>query len=293
MRPIWKFLISFAIFVVICAVGLNWFVNNEVQKGLNKAVTETEGLRLDYSDCSVSILDQYVSLTDVNATLPTGQHVTADEIRIFAYDQLNPLPHFATATATNLTIPVTRKNFGDWASPMKAMGIKTVAGNASLDYLYAPDTSTLTVKELSMDAANLGNAHLSGTVDQLDLINPRLEQLIGLRIKEATLRFENASLMDHLVADWAKKMNTSKKATVARLTAELGGLANYAGTQENIPAENVLLGLKRFLADPGIMTATATPKEPVPVLYFFMGRDIMENMRLLNLKIETDSDDNI
>jgi hypothetical protein len=29
------------------------------------------------------------------------------------------------------------------------------------------------------------------------------------------------------------------------------------------------------------------------VLYFFMDRDLMENLRLLDMKIETDSDDNI
>lgn len=293
MRPIQKFLISFAIFVAICAVGVSWFVNNEVEKSINEAVAQTEGLQLAYTDCSVSIVDQCVTLAGVDAVLPSGQHITADEIRIQTFDQLNPLPHFAKATATNLTIPVTRENFGQWAQPMKAMGIETVTGNASLDYFYAPDTSTLTVKELSMDGTGLGHARLSGTVDQLDLLNPRPEQLIGLRIKEASLNFTNASFMDHLISDWAKRMNISKEETVARITAELGGLAKYAGKEANEPAENVLLGLKRFLADPGTMTATVAPKEPVPVLYFFMGRDILENIRLLNMTIETDSNDDI
>ena len=293
MRSLWKFLLSFVIFVAVCAAGVGWFIENEVEKGLHQAVNETEGLKLAYADCSVNILDHTVALTDVRATLPSGHHFTAGNIRIHTFDQLNPLPYFAMATGSGLDIPVTYANFGNMAAPMQKMGIASIKGDVSLDYEYSPDTATLNVKELSLNDADLGHARLSGQVDQFDLIHPRLEQLIGVRIKEATLTFTNASLMDHLVADWAKKMRSSKDVTVARITKELAGLAKYADSQDNPQAENVLLGLKRFLTDPGTVTVTATPKEPVPVLYFFMGRDLMENMRLLDLKVETDSDEDI
>ncbi|BDQ34637.1 hypothetical protein [Pseudodesulfovibrio portus] len=293
MRPIWKFLISFVIFVAVCAAGVGWFIENEVEKGLNKAVAETKGLRLDYADCSVNILDHTVGLTDVRATLPSGHHFTAAKLLILAFDQLNPLPYYATATCSGLDIPVTYANFGSWAAPMQKMGISSVKGEASLDYTYSPDTATLTIKELSLHDDDLGRARLSGQIDQLDMVTPRLEQLIGVRIKAATLDFTNLSLMDHLIADWAKKMDSSTDVTVARIAAELGGLADYARAQDNAQAENVMLGLKRFVTDPGTMTVSATPEDPVPVLYFFMGRDLMENLRLLDMKIETDSDDQI
>lgn len=290
MRPIFKFLISLAIFVAVCAAGLGWFIEYEVEKGLKQAVAETEGLRLDYADCAVDIFDRTVVLTGVNATLPTGQHFTADEVRIHAFDQLNPLPYYARATGSGLRIPVTSANFGGWAPSMLKMGIAEVKGEAALDYDYSPDTATLTVKELAMDDARLGRASLSGQVDQFDLIHPRLEQLIGMRIKEATLHFANAGLMDRLVHDWAIGMHASEEETVNRLATELGGLAQYAETQDNGPAENVLLGLQKFVVKPGVMTVTATPREPVPVLYFFMGRDLMENFQLLDMKIEANQE---
>ena len=293
MRSIWKFLLSFVIFVALCAAGVGWYVEYEVEHGLNKAVRETEGLQLRYADCSVNILDHTVVLTNVDATMPSGQHFTADEIRINNFDQLNPLPYYATASGSGLNIPVTTANFGDLAMPMRHMGIASVKGEASLDYDYSPDTATLTVKELSINDAELGHARLIAQVDQLDLIHPRLEQLIGVRIKEATLHFANTGLMARLVRDWAARMRTSNEDTVQRITTELGGLARYAEQQENRSAENVMLGLKRFLTDPGAMTITATPAEPVPVLYFFMGRDLMENLRLLDMRIETDSDEDI
>lgn len=293
MRSIWKFLLSFVIFVALCAAGVGWYVEYEVENGLNQAVSETEGLKLHYADCSVNILDHTVILTDVDATLPTGQHFTADEIRIHNFDQLNPLPYYATTTGSGLNIPVTTANFGDLATPMRHMGIASVKGEASLDYTYSPDTATLIVKELSVNDPELGHARLNAQVDQFDLINPRLEQFIGIRIKEATLHFSNTGLMARLVRDWAARMRTSNEETVHRITTELAGLARYADQQENRPAESVMLGLKRFLTDPGAMTLTAKPAEPVPVLYFFMGRDLMENLRLLDMKIETDSDEDV
>ena len=293
MRPIWKFLISFVIFVAVCAAGVGWFIESEVEKGLQKAVAETKGLRLDYADCSVNILDHTVGLTDVHATLPSGHHFTAGKILIRAFDQLNPLPYYATFDGTGLDIPVTYANFGNWAAPMQKMGIASVKGEASLDYAYSPDTATLTVKELSFSDADLGHARLSAQIDQLDMVTPRLEQLIGVRIKAAALDFTNQGLMDRLITDWANKMGSSRDVTVARIAAELGGLADYANAQDNDQAENVMLGLKRFMTDPGTMTVTATPEAPVPVLYFFMGRDLMENLRLMDMRIETDSDDHI
>lgn len=293
MRPVWKFLLSFIIFVAVCAAGVGWFIENEVEKGLYEAIGGTEGLRLDYADCSVNILDHTVVLTDVHATLPTGHHFTAHKLRILTFDQLNPRPYFATATGSGIDIPVTPANFGTLAAPIRELGIASIKGEVSLDYEYSPDTATLNIKEFSLDDADLGHARLSSQLDQLDLIHPRLEQLIGTRIKKASLTFTNQGLMDHLIADWAKRMHTSKDVTVARITKELAGLAKYANSQDNPQAENVLLGLKRFLGDPGTMTVTAEPTAPVPVLYFFMGRDIMENMRLLDLKIKTDSDDNV
>lgn len=293
MRSIWKFLLSFIIFLAVCAAGVGWFIENEVEKGLSKAVADTEGLRLEYADCSVDILNHTVALTGVRAVLPSSHHFSADKILIESFDQFNPLPYFASGKGIGLDVPVTYANFGDLAAPMQRMGISSLKGEVSLDYEYSPDTATLTVKDLSLDDPDLGSVRLRGRIDQLDLVNPRLEQFIGVRIKDAALDFTDGNLMDLLITDWAERMDSSKDVTAARIAAELGGLAEFARSQDNERAANVMLGLKRFVSDPGAMTATAAPKEPVPVIYFFMGRDLMENLRLLGLEIKTDSDDHI
>ena len=293
MSRLMKFFLSFVIFVILCFFGLRWFVNSEVDKELSRAVAEIPGLAISYADLSVNILDHAVTLSGVDALLPSGQHVQADRLRILAFDQRNPVPHFATATATGLTIPVTPQNFGQAADYMKGLGIETLSGKGGLDYAFDPATKTLELKDIYLDDPKLGVARLSGVVGNVDLVGFRPEQFFALGINRATLKFSDHTLMKLVTADCAKKMGMSETTTLNRISAELDGLTDYAAKQENGPAENAMRGLRRFLNEPGSIIVSATPTDPVPVLYFFMGRDIFENLRLLNIKIETDSSDGI
>ncbi|AMK09675.1 hypothetical protein [Pseudodesulfovibrio indicus] len=282
MSGLKKFLLSFVIFVTLCFFGLKWFVNSEVDKELSRAVAETPGLAFSYADLSVDIMDHAVTLEGVDALFPSGQHVQADEVSITAFDQKNAVPRFATLTARGLTIPVTPQNFGDWAPYLRGMGIETLSGNGALDYAYDPEGRILTVRTLSLDDPKLGSLRFSGQVGNLDLGGFRTEQGFSLDIREAALTFENRELMDLILADWAARMNVSRATTLNSISAELDGLANYADSQQNEPAKRTMLGLKRFLNEPGTLTLSASPAAPVPVLYFFMGRDLFENLSLLN-----------
>ncbi|BCS89375.1 hypothetical protein [Pseudodesulfovibrio sediminis] len=293
MSNIFKFLLSFALFVIICWFGLQWFVNSEVKKELDTAVSHTTGLTLTYADLSVDILEKQVVLKDVATTLPSGVPLTADEVRIIAFDQLHEVPHFATLKARGLTIPNTPKLFGDYAQPMTALGIADFAGDTQLDYTYHPDDNVLEIKSFSFNDPKLGFMKLRGSLNNIDLDEMRAEQSVGVGIKDVRLTFTDNELMNILTADWARKMGMSRETTLDRISTELDGLARYAGKQDNQNARDVMLGLKRFLNDPGTLSVSATPKKPVPVLYFFMGRDIFDNLQLLNLKIETDSSEGI
>ena len=126
MSRVWKFLLSFVIFVGVCYGGLTWFVNSEVEKGLNNCVAEVKGLTLAYTDLTVSIADQCVSLENVEATLPQGMHLTADEVRITAFDQLNPIPHYMTAEASGVLLNTTPTNIGSWSMPMQSLNIPAI-----------------------------------------------------------------------------------------------------------------------------------------------------------------------
>lgn len=291
-RPL-KFLLSFVIFVAVCYVGLLWFVNSEVEKGFNEAVDGVAGLTVDYGDLSVDIFDQRVTLTDVDATLPDGQHVTADAVRITSFDQLNPVPHFMKASAENMVVETTTANVGDWSFAMRAMGIPAFKGDVSLDYAYDPESTSLNLRQLRVKMPDLCDADISGSIDRLDLQILRVEKLFGLRIKDLELTFTNHSLVDTLLKETARGMNTGKDDALRQVSAELASMADYAGREDNVVAENALRGLKRYINDPHTVKFSAHPTEPVPLLYFFMGRDLYDNLRLMNVSVQTDSSEDI
>ena len=293
MSRLWKFLLSFVIFIAVCCAGLMWFVNFEVKKGLDSAVAEVEGLTLTYTDLSVSIWDRCLSLENVETTLPQGLHLTAEEVRIFSFDQFNHVPHYITTEATGVIFDMIPVNVGNWSMPMQSLNIPTVKGDISLDYRYDPETMTLDLKTLTVKVPELGDAELSGLIDKLDLQLLRVGKFFGLRIGKMNLAFTNHSIVDTLIQGLARGLNISAGDALTQINAELTAMAEYAGRDENQVAENALRGLRRYFNDPGSVTVTANPVEPVPVLYFFMGRDIYDNLRLLNVEIKTDSSEDI
>lgn len=281
-----KFLLSFALFATLCFFGLKWYVNSEVSKELTRTVGETPGLALSYADLSVDILDHTVVLDRVDALFPSGQHIQADSVRISAFDRKNPIPHYANIAIRGLTIPVTPQNFGEWAGYIQSLGIEVLSGDGNLDYAYNPETRILELKALSLDDPKLGALRLTGSLDNLNMTGFRPEQSFALGIRKAVLTFDNREFMRLVSADWAKRMGVSETTTLTQISAELDGLAAYAGTQANEPAREAMLGLKAFLNDPGSLTVSANPAESVPVLYFFMGRDLFENLDLLNVHVD-------
>lgn len=287
-----KFIFSFVLFVILCYGGLVWFVNHEVEKGFNEAVAGVNGLTVAYDDLWVDIYDQTVTLTGAKAILPEGQKVSADELVIYAYDQLHATPYFIKGKATGVKLAPT-EILGPWALSARVLGTEALSGDMFVDYIYNDATQTLDLKSLSFDDEKLGTIELSGAITELDLDTFRVENLVGLRIKDAELTFTDKALMQSVMEQTAKAMNMSEQAARDQICGELTSMAEFAGKDGNEVAEKALRGMKRFMAQPGTITLSARPAEPVPYLYFFMGRDVYENLRMINLSVETDSGDDI
>jgi len=287
-----KFFISLVVFASLCAAGLYWFVNHEVERAFNQAVSDVPGLIVSYDDIAVRFSDQSVILQGVEAALPGGQRVSAGEVRFSAFDQKNPVPHFAEAQARDLLVRVNAANFGSWAAPLLSMGVREIRGDLALDYAYDLTTQALTVRTLSLSAPELGAVSLSGTVDRLDLDRPRVEKLVGLRLINANLIYEDHALMGMVLGSSARLLGISPAEARERLLAEIATMARHGarhGAREgSAVAEDALVGLAEFVAEPGRVVISARPDEPVPLLYFFMGRDLFDNLRLLNVSVTTD-----
>ena len=292
MSALRKFLLSFVIFVAVCALGLKWYVNYEVGRELNRAVADVDGLELRYDDLSVSIFDPSVTLEGVAGRLPSGERFTAGSVRVTAFDQRNPVPHYATVEATAVRL-LEAPSMAGWWPCRPDLPEDGASFDLALDYRYDQAAQTLEVKTARLDSPDVGSLDFNGTFSGLDLAEPRVEKLIGLRIAKADLRFTEGTLLGAFLRDSARALGTTAGEFRARLCTELALMADYAAEQDNRVAEDALRGLRRFVAEPGTVLIQARPDEPVPVPYFFMGRDMYDNLRLLGVSVTTDSSDTI
>ncbi len=289
MPRLGKFVFSFGLFVLVCYGGLVWFVNNEVEKGFNEAVVGVDGLTVTYDDIWVSLTDRTVTLAGVVATFPDGQKASADSLIVHAFDERNPVPHFIKAQVKGIQYALPRLGDG-LAKPAGIIDGQDLSGDVWLDYQYDKATRTLTLNTFTFDDHRLGTVNLSGVLSDLDLDldHFRMEKLIGLRLDGAELIFRDKSLIQQLMEQTAQAMSVSEVQARARVCAELTAMADYAESDGNPVAEKVLRGVKRFVDNPGILTLSARPEEPVPCIYFFMGRDVYDILRLMNVSAETE-----
>ena len=287
------FFISLLVFCVVCFFGLRFFVDHEVEKGIDQAVSETPGLTLAYGDIDVSIMNRTVKLVDVRATLPNGRQFTAREALVTRFDRFNTIPYYMTAHAKGVALAVTPENFGPMAAPLIRAGVETVVCDVDLDYDYNAEAEALTLHSLAVRADNLCDLALSGSVDRLDLYRFRMEELIGLRIVQADLKVVNRSVVDTLITSASRKLGVTLDEARSWIAAELTSMAAYASRVENTVAQDVFRGLAQFVNDPGQLDLGVRPDEPTPLLFFFMGRDMYDILRLLNVTATTDSSSQI
>ncbi|WP_419785646.1 hypothetical protein [Pseudodesulfovibrio sp.] len=288
MRALKKFLLSFVVFLVVCGLGLKWYVNYEVNRELRRAVAEVDGLALQWDGLSVSILHPAVTLEGVAGVLPTGDSFTADQIRVTSFDQRNTIPHYATAEAIGVRMDQAPGLHHWWPGLAKPVEGQENPCNLSLDYTYDPGNKKLMIKKASMESSELGRIELACTLTGLDLADPRPEQIVGLRIAGAKVRFIEGALVESMLRDTACALNSDTEQVRCQICDELTALADYADGNQNPEAADALRGFEQFVRKPRVVTITARPDEPVPVPYFFMGRDLCDNIRLLNLSVTTE-----
>lgn len=290
MGRVGKFLLSFVIFAAVCYGGLVWFVNHEVAKGIDQAVAETPGMTLEYTDLSVSIFDHTVTLDNVAVKWAGGQSFFAEEISVLKYDQKNPTPHYLQARAQGAVISATRANLGEYVGLLKLIGLTALSGDLEVGYSYNPTAKNFTLDTFRFDEKTLGDLTLSGVVTNIDVDALRPEKLVGLRLGAADLIYTDKSLIEKVMLVLGQSVGTGIEATRAQFSGELGEMVDFADKQGNGVAADAINGFKNFVQNSGTLTVAARPAEPVPFIYFFMGRDFYDNLQLLNLSVLADSD---
>lgn|GEM_PF-1016554 len=281
-----KFLVGFVLFMVLFYAGMQWYVHDTVEKGLQEAVEKVPGLELNYSRLDVEVTKARVTLTEVD--LKRGaERIFADKVIFSDFDQRHGIPHSMSVLAKGVVLPVDSTHLGPLASLFQELGMVELQGDCGLDYVFDPGNNALNIRSFTFDSPDLGRLHFSGGFGNLNLDDFRPESLVGLQIKGFDLTFADSGLMDRILEVYALHRDLSRQQARDFLSDEVRALVNGADAADNEQAVKAFQGLGTFVNAPEAIVVRATPEEPVPWLYFFMGRDVFESIRLLDLTVET------
>lgn len=139
----------------------------------------------------------------------------------------------------------------------------------TIDGAYDSPTDTLNIRNFVFDTRDVGKLSISGVVSGVPLsklADPEKakELLATAKLASLSVRFDNAGIVDRVMAMTAKKAGVSPADYAAQLTAALPLMLNVIGN----PAfqDKLAAAAATFLTAPKSISVSAKPSGPVPVV---------------------------
>lgn len=282
MSRIAKVLVIAAIVAAALYFGLMWYVDSQVGSGIRRAA-EARGASIVWDGLDVDIMERTVALSGVRVHWQKEDYA-AERVEFKRLDHASRPPQFAHVIVTGADVPVTPELF-DWVTPvLSGMGMERVRGDMALDYAFDTGDNSLHIRRLDADIEEIGALTMSGRLHNLDPHDLSAERLVGLQFGETSLTFTDAGLLDRLSTLLVPGPEAERREQFA---ATLTLLARGAEANEHPISAETYDALGRFVRDGGTLALTATPDEPVPWLYMYMGNSPERMLRLLDLTIST------
>ncbi|MFD1694476.1 hypothetical protein [Roseibium aestuarii] len=233
-----------------------------------------------------------------------GRHVTVGHLGVRLDDLREGVAHKGSLEVSDLNLPLDAFDPKGRAQ-IRALGYSEVNLGLKAAVGWAPETSTLTIESLHVDARDMASLDLSLTaggvtkplMDKLQAVSAlkpsreeqqKLQQelLQSVTVNSITLDLVNHGLYERVIELQAQGQGVSRQDLEKQLGIVLPmALVQIQDTELRRQAQEALTA---FLATPGSLRATATPATP-PVIGVLMGAGMMAPNSLpglLGLKVE-------
>ncbi len=207
-----------------------------------------------------------------------------DRLLILDLDLDHPIPHHVSLRAEGLRLPATEAVLGLLAGELRQQGADSLTGDLDLAYGYAPESKDLTIRTLGLEVPGWGRAKASLSLGNVDLGADTWWKNFTASIQGGELGLFPAAKPSAVTAPALTPANATGPLAQAAL-AEIDRDLALAERDGNAKAQAALTALRHFAAEPGPLAVSLKPKEPVPVLYLFMGRNIPEIFSLLRVEV--------
>jgi hypothetical protein len=259
------------------AVGHFQITGLNATKLLREAANSTESLLAAAKNGGVHLAG--LGLAHVSVTPATGHAITLESLE---QTTTGTTPTHFTLKLRGLSIPA--QSNPELSQGLGALKVDTLVLDLDETGAYDTDNGTVAVDPMVLTARRLGSLSLSAQFTNVPLDLPQqggaLAALSGIGLGPFTLRFTNDGLAGRIIAMQARQSGK----TPEEITDE-AKLAGSFAAAALVPAQpDAGEQVAAFVADPHVLTVTATPTEAVP-LGAFLGAERDAAKTALNLRL--------
>ena len=197
--------------------------------------------------------------------------VSIDSIELSLGNLAKGVPHNMKLAVRGIAFDGAR--LSDLPIPVAMIDDPTMLGDLRLDIgvdtIYDSEKDALTVRSISLSAPKVGNLTVSAAVSGLPLgtlasEEKRNETALSAKLDSATMRFENAGIVERMLDEQAKATGETRQAYLENFLPKLPGLLSERLGSSDFQ-QKLAAAAEAFLKDPKSITVESHPSEPVPV----------------------------
>ncbi|THB64639.1 MAG: hypothetical protein D6E12_14430 [Desulfovibrio sp.] len=278
---------------VVAYFVLQEYATSKAKEEVDAVVTtmRSQGaVDLTYSDVSYDLLGQNVVISDVDLKAPTGGGYTVEEVVVRDYDTENDIPEYFAMEVNNFLMEVNESNFNEQWEDIRALGYETIQGDMVIDYRIDNEAQTFVINELSLDAVDFCEMKFSVSLGSITVNEATLMAYLfdpsSITVTSASLSYTDDSLVVRAMEQAAREEDLTLdevKNQALQGIDEAIEEARQAGSERGVL---LMEAVKTFILDPGTLSITMNPPQPVSVGQLTETPTPFEALDLMHMEVE-------
>ncbi|WP_017325645.1 hypothetical protein [Synechococcus sp. PCC 7336] len=252
-------------------VGVTSVANNKIDREVQDFLEEEELQDVvTYGSVKSNLIQQSVEFRDLEIVGDAGEVVSVDLLQMRDFDRQNDPPQFATVEARGMRMELEETPNPIVTQTLQQLGYDDLAADVTLSYEADPEQKTFNV---SIDHRIPKMGSFSGRLQLSNVVLPEagevdgtvwLAENTGAELVEASLTYDDDSLLPRLVDYFAEQQGMSADAFKQQLTAGIPLATQFL--PDSPIARQVSAELQEFIQTPDRLSIFVSPDRPVGLM---------------------------
>lgn len=213
------------------------------------------------------------TITASDSENSTQAPVSVDSVELELGDMSKGVPNAMKLNARGITLDA--KRVADLPIPpvvadSSAGEVANLRLDVGIDIVYDSEKDALDIRTISLSAENYGTVTLSAAMSGMPLSSlasssKRDDALLSAKLDRATLRFDNAGVVERVLDEQAKASGKTRQAYVDELVPQISKMVGDQLGSSDL-AKQIATSVEAFIRDPRSIAVESKPGEPVSIL---------------------------